>query len=192
MGVLGRNEKLLVEQHLYLVRGIILGTIRMNESVQGLGYDDLYQTGCEALCHAAIRYDPGRNVSFKTFASHVIRNRLLSHCRMVNHTQERMEYLDAPLADRSGLTYAELLADEVSVADTCAEHDILRSLSSAENRYSGTCQKGITALKLKCMGQNNVNIAARFGVRPNHVAAWISKAAGKLRADSQFLCLLQP
>ena len=53
MAAMNLRERELVEKHLYLVRGAVLGTVSINETIQGLGFDDLYQIGCEALCHAA-------------------------------------------------------------------------------------------------------------------------------------------
>ena len=81
MAAMTRQERELAERHLYLVRDTVLGTMSLNESIQGFGYDDLYQTGCEALCHAAQKYRVEGGASFPTFASVVIRNRLISHCR---------------------------------------------------------------------------------------------------------------
>lgn len=81
MTAMTRQERELAERHLYLVRDTVLGTMSLNESIQGFGYDDLYQTGCEALCHAAQKYRVEGGASFPTFASVVIRNRLISHCR---------------------------------------------------------------------------------------------------------------
>ena len=62
------QERLLVETHLYLVEKTIHNNITIHESIQGLGYDDLYQAGCEALCHAAQTYNSGSDASFATFA----------------------------------------------------------------------------------------------------------------------------
>ncbi len=84
---MSRQEKELAERHLYLVRDTVLGAMSLNESIQGFGYDDLYQTGCEALCHAAQKYRAEGGASFPTFASVVIRNRLLSYCRKVARVQ---------------------------------------------------------------------------------------------------------
>ena len=36
---------------------------------------------------------------------------------------------------------------------------------------------------MKCRGHTGVEIAARYGVRPNHVAAWISRATKMLREE---------
>ena len=58
------QEKSLVMDNLDLVRNTIIGVISRNESVQGMGYDDLFQTGCEALCHAAMNYQAEKGCIF--------------------------------------------------------------------------------------------------------------------------------
>lgn len=88
MAVMSIQERELVEKHLYLVRGTVLGTVSVNETVQGLGYDDLYQIGCEALCHAAQKYREDGGAAFPTFAGIVIKNRLISHCRKITKVQK--------------------------------------------------------------------------------------------------------
>ncbi|WP_300846037.1 sigma-70 family RNA polymerase sigma factor [uncultured Acetatifactor sp.] len=178
---MSRQEKELAERHLYLVRDTVLGAMSLNESIQGFGYDDLYQTGCEALCHAAQKYRAEGGASFPTFASVVIRNRLLSYCRKVARVQRPLEYMDAPQPSGSGLAYADAIPDDgfhgISDADT------FLLLSQAQERCSGTTRKGIEALAMKCRGHTGVEIAARYGVRPNHVAAWISRATKMLREE---------
>ncbi len=183
MAAMNSQERELVEKHLYLVRNTVLGTISINESIQGLGYDDLYQTGCEALCHAALKYREDAGASFHTFACMVIKNCLISHCRKVAKTQAPLEYMDAPQVSGSDLTFADTLADKNyhALSDT----DTFFFLSEAEKRYSGIARKGIDALALKCRGHTGVEIAALYGVPPNHVAAWISRASQKLRKDLQ-------
>ncbi len=68
MAAMNLRERELVERHLCLVRGAVLGTVSINESIQGLGYDDLYQIGCEALCHAARKYREDGGAAFPTFS----------------------------------------------------------------------------------------------------------------------------
>ena len=89
--------------------------------------------------------------------------------------------MDAPQPSGSGLAYADALPDDnfhgISDADT------FLLLTQAKERCSGTTRKGIEALALKCRGHSGVEIAARYGVAPNHVAAWISKATKMLREE---------
>ena len=43
-----------VEEHLALVEQVLRRSIKTNETVDGMGHDDLYQEGCIALCRAAV------------------------------------------------------------------------------------------------------------------------------------------
>lgn len=169
MAAMNIRERKLAETHLYLVRGAVLGTVSINETVQGLGFDDLYQIGCEALCHAAQKYREDGGAAFPTFAGIVIRNRLISHCRKIAKLQKPLEYMDAPQTAGTELTFADAFPDDnyhgISDADT------FLLLSQARERCSGTTKKGIEALTLKCRGHTGVEIAAHYGAPPNHVAA---------------------
>lgn len=42
-----------VEDHLALVEQVLRRSIKTNETVDGMGHDDLYREGCIALCRAA-------------------------------------------------------------------------------------------------------------------------------------------
>ena len=187
MSVMSTQEQQLVENHLYLVKNIVLSTMSINETIQGLGYDDLYQTGCEALCLAAMRYKAERGASFVTFADVVIKNKLISHCRKITRIQTPILYLDTPLADNSELTFADTLQDEND--HSLSDAETFYMLSEAEKNLSGISRKGIEALKLKYMGHTGVEIARYYGVRSNHIAAWISRAISKLRTDCNISCL---
>lgn len=187
MSVMSTQEQQLVEDHLYLIKNIVLSTMSINETIQGLGYDDLYQIGCEALCYAAMRYNAERGASFVTFADVVIKNKLISHCRKVTRIQAPILYLDTPLADNSELTFADTLRDEND--HSLSDVETFYMLSEAERHLKGISQKGIEALRLKYMGHTGVEIARYYGVRPNHIAAWISRAISKLRTDCSLSCL---
>ena len=119
--------------------------------------------------------------AFPTFAGIFIRNRLLSHCRKITKTQKLLEYMDAPQTTGSQLTFTETFPDQNYHA--LSDADIFIFLDKAEKRCSGTTKKGIKALALKCRGHTGVEIAARYGSPPNHVTAWISKAAKMLREE---------
>lgn len=175
-------EKQLVETHMYIISSVIVSSIGVNESIQGLGYDDLYQTGCVALCNAAKNYKDDRKASFATFARVVVRNALISHCRSVNRMQNPLLYLDAPITDDSNTTFADTMEDTDFTGFSDVE--VYYMLSEAEKHLSGISKKGIQALKLKYMGLTGNEIAKVYGVNPNHVAAWITRAVYKLKADA--------
>ena len=77
--ILTPEQRALAEQNLSLVDKVIARSIHTNEAVCGLGYEDLRQEGCLALCRAAATYD-GSSAQFSTYATTLIRNHLLD-CR---------------------------------------------------------------------------------------------------------------
>ena len=64
-----------VEEHLALVEQVLRRSIKTNETVDGMGHDDLYQEGCIALCRAAVSYREEMG-AFPAYARTVIRNYL--------------------------------------------------------------------------------------------------------------------
>ena len=57
-------------------------------------------------------------------------------------------------------------------------------LDRCKKAYSGVARLGIEALEWKINGYSSADIARLYGVKPNHVGAWISRAAKKLRKDA--------
>ena len=186
MAAMTSHEQELVEKHLYLVRNIVLGAIDINENVLGLGYEDLYQVGCEALCHAAMSYNDMRDVSFATYANVVIKNYLLSHCRKCSRNANTTFSLDASLSDNPECTFSDTLADEND--HSISDIETFYLLDELSKKYSGISLSGIRALILKCHGYSCIDIASYYGVKPNHISAWISRATTKLRSDKCFIC----
>lgn len=56
-------------------------------------------------------------------------------------------------------------------------------LAYGKRAYSGVARLGVEALELKIAGYSGADIAKLYGVQPNHVGAWISRAAKKLKKD---------
>ena len=82
------------------------------------------------------------------------------------------------------LYFFALCTNQAYATDMWTKADTFLLLADAENRYSGVCQKGIKALQMKCLGHTRKEIAACYGVQPNHVSAWISRATSRLRAEN--------
>lgn len=176
-------QRKLVEEHLSVVDWVLLDYIKTNEGVVGLGREDLRQEGFVWLCRAAVSYD-GASASFGTYARRVVRNGLISHCRKVSH-QPKILSLDSP--DAPALA-AEMEAATEDDADALIDRaDTSALLHRLKGKYTGVTKLGIEALELKIKGMNGAEIAALYGVQSNHVSAWISRAAQKLRGDEQFL-----
>ena len=182
--ILTQEQQLLVEQNLSLVDRAISRYIQTNECVCGLGYEDLYQEGCVALCRAAATYD-GVSAKFSTYATTLTRNHLLDCCRMAGARRRNLPSvpLDAeddgspPVPEPSVPDDADALTDRL---DTAA------LLERCKRRYSGVARLGVEALELKMQGFSGADIARLCHTKPSHVGAWISRAAQKIRKDFPF------
>ena len=51
------TQQQLVSEHLDLVEKVIRKYISLKDDKRDMEWGDLYQTGCLALCHAALKYD---------------------------------------------------------------------------------------------------------------------------------------
>lgn len=165
----------LVEEHLNCVHWVIHSFISVNESVCGLEYDDLYQEGCIALWRAAETFDEQLGTQFHSYAIPVIRNHLLDYCRHIQSWTVPMvtlEKWDAEMAQGGTMAWdgdSSLFVEQV--------------LDYGKRTYSGVARLGVEALELKIAGYSGSDIAQLYGVKPNHVGAWISRAAAKLKKD---------
>lgn len=174
------NEKQLVEGHLYLIRNIILNTIGMNKNTEELEYNDLYQTGCEALCHAATQYKQDKGASFPTYASIVIRHALLSQCRKASKWQGIIVSLDAPLSDDKELTLSDVLKDPNDQAFSDLETRLM--LRAYENNQTEPARKHLEMFLLnRLCGYNISELAAYYKVSHSVVSTGIFRAKQKLR-----------
>lgn len=186
---LTQEQQMLVEENLHLVRWAVREYIRVREEIEGLGFEDLCQEGAVALCHAAATYQASP-VQFKTYAVTVIRNYLLDHCRKVMARQRNMPTLslDAPLDEDKPPSYTPVAPDLAE--EWISELYVSHILEHGKRAYSGVAKLGIEALELKIKGYSGADIAKLYHTKPNHVGAWISRAAEKLRSDSVAMGLL--
>lgn len=165
----------MVEDHLNCVHWTIHTFISVNESVCGLEYDDLFQEGCIALWQAAETFDEQQGTQFHSYAISVIRNHLLDYCRKIQSRTApvvSLEDWDAE-ASRSG----------AAAWDSDSGLFVEQVLEYGKRTYHGVAKLGMEALELKIAGYSGTDIAKLYGVQPNHVGAWISRAAAKLKKD---------
>lgn len=169
----------LIEEHLNCVHWVIRCFIHANQGVCGLEYDDLYQEGCIALWRAAETFDEQQGAQFHSYAISIIRNHLVDYCRKIQSRTAlvvSLEDWDAEASQRGvEVWYSEsgLYVEQV--------------LEYGKRTYSGAAKLGVEALELKIAGYSGTDIAKFYGVKPNHVGAWISRAAQKLRKDVFFV-----
>ncbi len=165
----------LMEEHLNCVHWVIHSFIHVSPSVCGLEYDDLYQEGCIALWRTAETYDEQLGAQFHSYAISVIRNYLLDYCRKIQSRTAPAVSLEA--GDM------EMVRSGMAGWDGDSSLFVEQVLEYGKRTYSGVARLGVEALELKIAGYSGTDIAKLYGVQPNHVGAWISRAAQKLKKD---------
>ena len=106
---------------------------------------------------------------------------------MCNRQNRQRLLLDPKVFEDNEETYAALLAIEDPLDELTSEIDALALLASVKKNYHGIVRLGIEALEWKIKGLSGRDIADLYGVQPNTVGAWISRAAVKLREDERVL-----
>ena len=61
---------------------------------------------------------------------------------------------------------------------------VAQLLEHGKRHYSGVAKLGVEALELKIKGYSGADIARLYHTKPNHVGAWIARAAEKFRQDA--------
>lgn len=168
-----------VEDHLALVEQVLRRSIKTNETVDGMGHDDLYQEGCIALCRAAVSYREEMG-AFPAYARTVIRNYLLDRCREIQSARKNLPLLSLD-------AFAEMGAPEpvspFHTEDLISDVSSDALLSHFRNRYHGTARLGIEAMELRVRGYSCADIAKLYQKKPNYIGVCISRAAEKLRRE---------
>lgn len=177
----------LVEKHMELIGKVITKYIMPNASNPDMEWNDLYQTGCLALCKAALSYD--KNRPFEPYAIRVIRNALTDYCRSANH--QPLSSLDEPVSENS--TIKDFLASSIE-SDTTYQmlctSQTMDYLREKQQQCSGVVQKGIYCLIWKSQGYSSADLSKHFGASSNSIRAWMSHAAKKLRTEQKLYDLL--
>ena len=178
-------QRELVEQHLGIVDWVI--RCRINVSGRPLQtYEDFYQIGCEALCRAAMKYDPAAG-TFEAFGSRIVYNALIDHCRKQNSIAARAGDL---LRDEDNEPVVfQTRGEEFDYEELTIGRLVRDRLEACKRVYSGVALRGIEAIELKALGFSSKEIAERYGTTVNNVNAWISRARSKLFQDPQFQAL---
>ena len=173
---LTREEQRKVEKNLGLVGKVIKDKVHDTNQCGIYTYDDLYQIGCIGLCKAAATDKGG---TFSTYAYRLIWNEIcdaLIYANRRNETEITVDY-DA-LAYRAGskMDSSESLWDTLCSTDSVLYPELKLTIEEAQKTAAPTVQKGIEALLLMVDGYSCREIGERYGVEPNMVTAWASKA----------------
>lgn len=179
-------QKTLVEQNMGLVDWVLRS--RINVPTNGIfTYDECYAIGCEALCKAAMAYQPSKG-EFDPFACLCIYNAVLDRLRKEGtFSQHRTAYAtddDGELAE-----YVLPPVHQDYEGDLAAKK-VSEVFRDCKARYSGIVLRGIEAIELKALGYSTSEIAEKYGTNVHNVNAWISKARKKLYAEPEFMAAI--
>ena len=108
MTIMTEYQRELVEQNLELVTQVIRKRIKVNGTVLQ-SYDDFYSVGCEALCHAAMRYRTEMG-EFAPFACVLIYHAMIDHCRKQNRLMAQSSDFQTE-TDNESISLRHLSAD---------------------------------------------------------------------------------
>lgn len=179
MTIMTEYQRELVEQNLELVTQVIRKRIKVNGTVLQ-SYDDFYSDGCEALCHAAMRYRTEMG-EFAPFACVLIYHAMIDHCRKQNRLMAQSSDFQTE-TDNESISLHHLSADYDYDA-AIDSGNVFRAVAECKERYSGVAKLGLEVLELKSIGYTSREIAQRYGTTVNNVNAWVSRARSKLLQD---------
>lgn len=180
-------QRTLAAEYMYLVKEVIQKRIKVSGRPL-LSFDDFFGIGCEALCRAAMAYEPELG-SFEPLACRYIYNALIDHCRKQNYHQS---FMAGESTQEDGLRMQDHLGTTtMDYEDETQAHIAMDQLTRCKEQYSGVTRKGIEAIELKLLGYSTREIAARNQTTVNNVNAWIARARSKLKRNEDFLWKLK-
>lgn len=151
-----------------------------------LTYDDFYAIGCEAICRAALKYQPDMG-AFAPFACRYIYNAIVDHCRAMNYRLERNVEISE---DENASLLDMLTCTSIDFDETVTDATAMSALAACKEKYNGVARKGVEAIELKLKGYEATEIAKHYDTSVNNVNAWISRARSKLRNEPALLEIL--
>lgn len=120
-------------KHLPLVHHVVRrGFLSLTRNDSMIEYEDLVQEGSVALLRAIRKYNPDKG-AFSTFAVKVIANQLLKF--VYNQLLQKNKSfpsvsLDAPISDKDGDTFADMVGDVDSAFENIDNKDLWDRLSA--------------------------------------------------------------
>lgn len=172
------TQRQLIVDHLDLVAQVLNKHICRDLSNPDLEWDDLYQTGCLALCKAALLHDNSK--PFGPYAARSIRNALFDYCGKSLRYRQPLCMMDqlpeVPVYDESSFSFCD--------------KDLTAFIKAQGSCTTGVIQKGLISLLKKSEGYTSTELSKEFGTTPNSVRAWMSLAAKKLRQEPELYKLL--
>lgn len=180
-----KEQQALVSEHLYLVDEVLAFRVRRIYGNPDYDMEDLRQTGRLGLCQASMRYDGVR--PFPAFAREVIWNHLLDYFKQL---KRKPQIIPLETSDPEEQSQLDILSDGCDVEDLAENAWNRENLVKLAQCRAGVTQKGIQAMVYKLDGLSGADVAQIYGVKPNQVSAWVSRARKCLQTDEQFLKLV--
>ena len=129
---------------------------------------------------------------FSTYAERIVINGLRTYCRLMCGKQKHHIQLPAQKEQDEEVFSLDQIPAEDTLEQLFEEQDIYILLQSMKQQYSGTIRLGIEAIEWKVKGFSGAEIAKMYGVKPNLVGAWISRASSRLKKNSDFMKYFNP
>lgn len=128
-----------------------------------LTYDDFYAIGCEAICRAALKYQPDMG-AFAPFACRYIYNAIVDHCRAMNYRLERSVEISE---DENASLLDMLTCTSVDFDETVTDATAMSALAACKEKYNGVARKGVEAIEMKLKGYEATEIAKHYDTGPD-------------------------
>lgn len=183
-------EKQLAEKHMDLVPRMVTALTRSYSNLSLSESEELMQVGYLALCRAAMNYNAER--PFAPYAKAAIRYAIYDYWRDCKRRNEWFCSLDAMLekeTDPYDKKTAAAAFEPETETQTCSS-EYMAFLQLLEQQHDGILQKGIIALRMQQQGYKSTDLAKVYGVPPNHIRAWQSKARKILKQNKELYALL--
>lgn len=170
------DEKQLAEQYLHLVPQMVSALTRSYSNLSIDETEELTQAGYLALCRSAMNCRSDR--PFAPYAKAAIRHAIYDYWRDYRRRSQHFCSLDAMLEKKSE-------AETYTQSGECSKFWHL-----PEEQNSGILKKGLIALRMQQQGYKSTDLAKVYGVPPNHIRAWQSKARKLLKENEELYALL--
>ena len=175
------KQQQIFEKHLDVVRRALTCVPFNNHSIDRCP-EDLYQEGCIRLHELIVSGADKKKKSFEDYAFISVRNRYLDICRAAARTEECVMSIDEAFVreDYEGFDLLSALDTSVDTAETAISNILIANavaeIINAKKDCNGVILKGIDSILYRIKGYSVTDIAEIYGVPPNHVGAWMSRA----------------
>lgn len=186
MKKLTEYQRKLVEENLEIVDWVIKYRIKVNGNVLQT-HEDFFAIGCEAVCRAALVYNPDVG-PFSPLGSRYVFNAIIDHCRKQNIRSQFYADMTDENGDNSFFINSTVIPENID--EMLYLQEVKEAFVKCKGRYSGVARRGMEAMELKSLGYTTHEIAQRYETSVNSVNAWISRARSYLMSDPEFRTML--